>query len=110
MEANNSLKVFTGNAHAELANAICNHLQIDLGRAEVFKFKNDNTFVRILENIRQQDVFIVQPLSVPVNDHIMEFHPSGFIPVDIIERKNGGSGMNPDAGLFQYLTFSSLLQ
>ena len=86
MEANNSLKVFTGNAHTELANAICNHLQIELGKAEVFKFKNDNTFVRILENIRQQDVFIVQPLSVPVNDHIMEL----LIMIDAAKRASAG--------------------
>lgn len=86
MEANNSLKVFTGNAHTELAKAICNHLQIELGKAEVFKFKNDNTFVRILENIRQQDVFIVQPLSVPVNDHIMEL----LIMIDAAKRASAG--------------------
>lgn len=66
------LKVFTGNAHVQLAKDICAYLGITMGVAEVFKFSNDNTFVRILENIRERDVFLVQPLSVPVNDNIME--------------------------------------
>ena len=82
----NSLKVFAGNAHPDLTKAICNYLEIELGQAEVFKFKNDNTFVRIRENIRQQDVFIVQPLSAPVNDHIMEL----LIMIDAAKRASAG--------------------
>ena len=66
------LKVFTGNAHPELADAICAYLGIRRGHMDVFKFLNDNTFVKILENVRGRDVFIVQPFSSPVNDHIME--------------------------------------
>jgi ribose-phosphate pyrophosphokinase len=86
MTFNNSLKVFTGNAHADLAADICNYLEIDVGKAEVFKFKNDNTFVRVIENIRQQDVFIVQPLCAPVNDHIMEL----LIMIDAAKRASAG--------------------
>ena len=66
------LKIFTGNAHPELAKSVCEYLEIPLGEAEVFKFANDNTFVRIKENIRQRDVFIVQPTCYPVNDNLME--------------------------------------
>ena len=66
------LKVLTGNAHPHLAQTVCDYLNLPLGRAEVFKFANDNTFVRILENIRQRDVFIMQPTSTPINDHLME--------------------------------------
>jgi ribose-phosphate pyrophosphokinase len=86
MALNNSLKVFTGNAHIELTRAICSYLETEVAKAEVFKFTNDNTFVRILENVRQQDVFIVQPLSAPVNDHIMEL----LIMIDAAKRASAG--------------------
>ena len=52
----------------------------------MFKFSNDNTFVRILENIRERDVFIVQPLSAPVNDHLMEL----LIMLDAAKRASAG--------------------
>ncbi|MBM3944315.1 MAG: ribose-phosphate pyrophosphokinase, partial [SAR202 cluster bacterium] len=64
------LKVLSGNAHPALAKDICSYLGIGLGRSEAFKFSNDNTFVRILENIREKDVFIIQPVSTPVNDNL----------------------------------------
>lgn len=76
------LKVFSGNAHRKLAKNICAYLDIPLGSCEVFKFSNDNTFVRILENIREQDVFLVQPIGYPVNDHIMEL----LIMIDAAKR------------------------
>ncbi len=80
------LRVFTGNAHRQLAQSVCDYLQIPLGQAEVFKFSNDNTFVRILENIRQRDVFIVQPTCHPVNDHLMEL----LIMIDAAKRASAG--------------------
>ena len=80
------MKVFSGNAHRELAKDICSYLEIPLGKCEVFKFSNDNTFVRILENIRQQDVFLVQPIAYPVNDHIMEL----LIMIDAAKRASAG--------------------
>ncbi len=66
------LKVFSGNAHKSLAEQIAKYLGIPLGRCEVFQFSNENTFVRILENVRQRDVFVVQPLSSPVNNNLVE--------------------------------------
>ena len=48
------LKVFSGNAHTSLAADICSHLGITLGKCEVFKFTNDQSFVRIQENIREK--------------------------------------------------------
>ena len=66
------LKVFTGNTHPALAQGICDYLGIPLGKAEVFQFSNENIFVRILENVRGRDVFIVQPISSPVNQSLME--------------------------------------
>ncbi len=80
------LKIFSGNAHRKLAKDICAYLEIPLGKCEVFKFSNDNTFVRILENIRQQDVFLVQPIAFPVNDHIMEL----LIMIDAAKRASAG--------------------
>ena len=80
------LKVFSGNAHPQLAQAVCDYLNIPIGNAEVFKFSNDNTFVRILENIRQRDVFIIQPTSAPVNDHLMEL----LIMIDAAKRASAG--------------------
>jgi len=66
------IKVFSGTSHPQLTADICSNLGIEPSKAEVFKFDNDNTFVRILNNVREQDVFIVQPTSKPSNDSIME--------------------------------------
>jgi ribose-phosphate pyrophosphokinase len=76
------LKVFSGNAHPELARAITDYLGIPLGNCEVMQFSNENTFVRILENVRERDVFIVQPISSPVNSHLMEL----LIMLDAMKR------------------------
>ena len=80
------LRVFTGNAHPAMARSVCDYLNIPLGRAEVFKFANDNTFVRIQENIRQRDVFIIQPTCYPVNDNLMEL----LIMIDACKRASAG--------------------
>jgi ribose-phosphate pyrophosphokinase len=76
------LRVFSGRAHPRLAQAVCDYLSLPFGRAEVFKFSNDNTFVQYLENIRERDVFIVQPFAYPVNDAIMEL----LIMIDAAKR------------------------
>ncbi|HZC04491.1 MAG TPA: ribose-phosphate pyrophosphokinase [Ktedonobacterales bacterium] len=68
----NNLAVFTGNAHPQLAKDICSELGISLGKAQVFEFSNENIFVKIDENVRGCDVFVVQPLTSPVNRSIME--------------------------------------
>ncbi len=80
------LRVFSGTAHPELAGAICDYLGIPLGVCQVFKFANDNTFVQFQENIRQRDVFLVQPFSYPVNDKIMEL----LIMLDAAKRASAG--------------------
>ena len=80
------LRVFTGNAHPAIAQDICSYLGINLGQCQVFKFSNDNTFVRFQENIRERDIFLVQPISVPVNDHLMEL----FIMIDAAKRASAG--------------------
>ena len=80
------LKVFSGNAHPLLAHQVCDYLDIPMAKAEVFKFTNDNTFVRILENVRQRDVFIIQPICTPVNDNLMEL----LIMIDAAKRASAG--------------------
>ena len=80
------LKVFSGNAHPALAKDICAYLGVTQGRCDVFKFSNDETFVKILENVREKDVFLVQPISRPVNDHLMEL----LIMIDAARRASAG--------------------
>jgi len=66
------MKIFCGRSNPELAREICTYLGIELGRCIVHKFKNDNTFVRIEENVREKDVFVIQTSAIPVNDYLME--------------------------------------
>jgi ribose-phosphate pyrophosphokinase len=80
------LRVFSGTAHPALAKAICGYLGSPPGNAQVFKFANDNTFVQFQENIRQRDIFLVQPFSYPVNDSIMEL----LIMIDAARRASAG--------------------
>jgi ribose-phosphate pyrophosphokinase len=80
------LKVFSGNAHPTLAKEVCDYLKIPLGRAEIFEFKNENIFVRILENVRERDVFVVQPFSSPVNRNLVEL----LIMLDAFKRASAG--------------------
>ena len=76
------IKVFTGNAHPALAQAVADYLDIPLGRCEVFEFSNENIFVRILENVRERDTFVIQPLCSPVNKSLVEL----LIMLDALKR------------------------
>ena len=80
------LKVFTGNANPALAQSIVDYLDIPLGKLEVFQFSNENTFVRILENVRERDVFVVQPICAPVNNNLVEL----LIMLDAFKRASAG--------------------
>ena len=80
------LKVFTGNAHPALAQAVVDYLGIPLGKCEVFEFANENIFVRILENVRQRDTFVVQPFAAPVNKNLVEL----LIMLDALKRASAG--------------------
>jgi len=80
------LKVFTGNAHPNLAQSITEYLGISLGRCEVFEFSNENIFVRILDNVRQRDTFVVQPICSPVNKSLVEL----LIMIDALKRASAG--------------------
>jgi ribose-phosphate pyrophosphokinase len=76
------LKIFTGNSNIELAREVAKFAGIPLGEAEVFKFSNDNTFVKINENVRGADTYIIQSTSYPVNDNLMEL----LIMIDALKR------------------------
>ena len=79
------LAVYTGNAHPGFARDICRTLEIPLGNADIFKFANDNIFVKVNENVREHDVYLVQSLTGPavgVSDAIMEL----LIMIDACKR------------------------
>jgi len=78
----NIIKIFSGNAHREMANEIASHLGLPLSRADIKKFSDGEIFVEIKENVRGTDVFVVQPTCTPVNDHLMEL----VIMVDALRR------------------------
>ncbi|MBN8711557.1 MAG: ribose-phosphate pyrophosphokinase [Verrucomicrobia bacterium] len=76
------MKIFTGTAHPRLAQDICNYLGVPLCDATVSTFPDGETFVKINENIRGRDVFIVQPTCPPTNQNLMEL----LIMVDAARR------------------------
>lgn len=67
-----SMMIFTGNANPDLARAIGNHLSLPLGKGVVSRFSDGEIMVEIMESVRGQDVFIIQPTSAPTNDNLME--------------------------------------
>src|SRR4029453_9079007 len=67
-----AIKVIGGTAHPELAEAICKCLGADLCRTTVVRFSNENMLVQIDENVREADVFVIQPSCPPVSDGIIE--------------------------------------
>ena len=77
-----SLQVFTGTSNPRLASEICDYLQIPLGRAHVGCFANDEVQIRIEQNVRGADVFVVQSMSAPVDHHIMQM----LIMIDALRR------------------------
>lgn len=80
----NSLQIFTGNAHRQLAEEICQYLGIPLGRANTTRFPDGEFNFQILENVRGSDVFIVQSTSPPVDSHLMEL----LIMIDAFRRSS----------------------
>jgi ribose-phosphate pyrophosphokinase len=78
--------IYAGNANRPLAEQICRYLRTHMGEVEVFQFANENIFVRVMENVREQDVFLVQPTCRPVNQSIMEL----LIMIDAFKRASAG--------------------
>lgn len=77
-----NLKVFSCNASKAFAEEVCQYLKIPLGESEAFKFDNDNTFVKIKEKVREDDVYIIQTSMPPVDANFMEL----LITIDAVKR------------------------
>ena len=80
------LKLFTCNAHPELANEIAELMGIKVGKSTVNKFSDGEIQVSIWESVRDCDVYVVQPTCAPVNDHLMEL----LIMIDALKRASAG--------------------
>ncbi len=82
MTSRKRLKIFTGNANTHLAREIAQYLGVSLGAAQVGRFSDGEIHVKINESVRGADVFVIQPTSSPVNEHLMEL----LIMVDAVRR------------------------
>jgi len=80
------LMVFAGNANSRLAEDVVGHLHIRLGRAKIGRFSDGEVMVEILENVRGRDVFVLQSICSPTNDHLMEL----LVIVDALKRASAG--------------------
>ena len=78
------MKVFSGNSNRQLAEAICAYLKVPLGRASVRRFADQEIFVEVQENVRGEDVFLIQSTSYPANDNLMEL----LIMIDAMRRSS----------------------
>lgn len=72
MHPENALKVFVGSANPHLGKLVCDSLGIEVGQSEVLQFSDGNTFVRVLEDVRGRDTYIIQGVSYPVNQNFVE--------------------------------------
>ena len=87
MASSAGILVFTGNANRALATAICEDLGVPLGKAQVGRFSDGEVQVEIEENVRRQEVFVIQPTSAPTADNFMEL----LVLVDALKRASAAS-------------------
>lgn len=78
------MKLFAGNSNRVLAEAVARYLDISLGKAVAKRFADQEIFFEIQENVRGQDVFILQSTAYPANDHLMEL----LIMIDAFRRSS----------------------
>ena len=83
-DSDSDMMIFSGNANPKLAQDICKHLNMPLGKAVIDKFSDSEIMVELMENVRGKDVFIVQPTCLPSNDHLMEI----MVMADAIRRSS----------------------
>ncbi|MBK9138059.1 MAG: ribose-phosphate pyrophosphokinase [Verrucomicrobia bacterium] len=76
------MKIFSGSSNPALASAICKSVGIAPGRCSIIQFPDEETFVKIDENVRGEDTYVVQSSSPPANHHLMEL----FIMIDALRR------------------------
>src|SRR5438093_10750773 len=65
------MKIFSGNAHPALGEAICKYLGMGLGQMRLMNFSDGESYCQILENVRGADTFFIQPRCAPVNQHLL---------------------------------------
>ena len=80
------IKIFACPSAENFTDEVCEYLGLKKGRMKVLKFKNDNTFVQILETVRDKDVYIVQTTKPPVNERVMEL----LIAIEALKRASAG--------------------
>jgi ribose-phosphate pyrophosphokinase len=78
------LKIFTGTAHRALAEEICNSLRLPLGNSSVTRFSDGEVYFQILENVRGEDVFVIQPTCRPVDTTLVEL----LLMIDAFKRSS----------------------
>ena len=78
------LKIFTGTAHRGLAEEICNSLRLPLGNSSVTRFSDGEVYFQILENVRGEDVFVIQPTCRPVDTTLVEL----LLMIDAFKRSS----------------------
>ena len=81
------MRIFIGNAHRELGRAICQHIKVEPGRVDVMRFPDTETKVRIVDDVRGVDSYIIQPTCPPVNENLMEL----LVMVDALRRASAKS-------------------
>ena len=80
------MRIFTGNANPKLAEAVCKHLNMSLGRCVVDRFSDGEVMVELMENVRGRDVFVLQSTCAPTNDNLMEI----MVMADALKRASAG--------------------
>ena len=85
-QSHGTIKIFAGNASKKLAQAICEHLDLKLGKMEVGRFSDGETSVNIQESVRGCDVFVVQSTNTPVNENLMDL----LVIIDALKRASAG--------------------
>lgn len=87
MQREAEIKVFAGSTGKAMAASICRHLGTPLGRSETMTFSDGNTFVRVLETVRDKDIYLVQPVALRPNDELVEI----MFWIDAFRRANANS-------------------
>ncbi len=89
----NDMKVFSGRAHPELAQRVCDYLGLSLGKLRIDTFPDGEIWCRIEQDVRGRDVFLVQPTCHPVNENLMEL----LILIDSFKRASARTDHGGDS-------------
>ena len=92
-----NIKIFSGNANPELAKQVAQHLNLSLGKAHVGRFSDGETMVEIIEHVRGQESYIIQPTCAPTNDSLME-----ILAIADALRRSSAAGITAVLSYFGY--------